>query len=139
MNSSVKALRHEADSLPSINDRGLHCPVDLTVAIIGGKWKSPILWYLSEAERALRFAELRRLMPTITHRVLTRQLRELENDGIIFRDVYPVVPPKVEYGLTDRGRTLLPVLSEMCEWGLKNGWETKPGKTKAEVEPEART
>nr|WP_314228527.1 winged helix-turn-helix transcriptional regulator [uncultured Kingella sp.] len=82
--------------------------------IIGGKWKVLILYHLFGDMR--RFNELQRLMPTITQRMLTLQLRELEQDGIVHREVYPQVPPKVEYSLTDFGRTLLPVIQAMHDW-----------------------
>lgn len=93
------------------------CSIDKTLAVIGGKWKASILWRLTEAKRPVRFAELKRALPDITQRMLTRQLRELEAHGIIYRDVYPVVPPHVEYGITDTGKTLIPILDAMCLWG----------------------
>lgn len=128
--------RHEVlDPEPRLG-RGWHCPVDLTVAAIGGRWKGPILWYLLEAPGPIRFAELQRRLGEVTHRVLTRQLRDLENDGLIYRDVYPVVPPRVEYGLTPRGRSLQPVLTAMCQWGVAHGWTGgRPGKTRSAILP----
>ena len=89
--------------------------------MIGGKWKVLILYHL--VEQTQRFNELRRLLPEITQRMLTLQLRELEEDGLIHREVYPVVPPKVEYSLTDFGRTLLPVIGSMHQWGVEYSQE----------------
>ncbi|MDR2493252.1 MAG: helix-turn-helix transcriptional regulator [Coriobacteriales bacterium] len=92
-----------------------HCPVDATLDLIGGKYKSLILWHLSDA--TLRFGELHRLIPQATPKMLTQQLRELERSGLVTRTVYPVVPPKVEYSLTDLGRSIRPILSAMYDWG----------------------
>lgn len=92
-----------------------HCPVEATLDVIGGKWKPLILWWL--AQRTHRFAELRRAIPGITERMLTRQLRELEAAGIVQRRVYATVPPKVEYSLSAYGRTLRPALAAICQWG----------------------
>ena len=89
--------------------------VTTTLAIIGGKWKILILYHLCTGTQ--RFNELRRLLPDITQRMLTLQLRELEDDGIVHREVYPQVPPKVEYSLTAFGKTLIPVIEVMDAWG----------------------
>ena len=97
------------------------CPVNTTLSVIGGKWTVLILYHL--VEQTQRFNELRRLLPEITQRMLTLQLRELEEDGLIHREVYPVVPPKVEYSLTDFGRTLLPVIGSMHQWGVEYSQE----------------
>ena len=94
----------------------IDCPVEAALDLIGGKWKPVILLHIVEATR--RFNELRRLMPNITQRMLTHQLRELEADGLVHREVYPQVPPKVEYSLTGRGETLIPVLTMLREWGM---------------------
>ena len=91
------------------------CPVTATVSIIGGKWKPIILWILFQEKR--RFGELKKLIPKITQKMLTQQLRELERDGIVHREVYPVVPPQVEYSLTQKGFTLAPILQAMEKWG----------------------
>ena len=93
-----------------------NCEKELTLSIIGGKWKMIILWHLGK-EGTKRFSELRALIPDITQRMLTTQLRELEEDGIINRKVYAVVPPKVEYSLTERGVSLIPILDLMYDWG----------------------
>lgn len=95
-----------------INDR---CPVEITLEMIGGKYKVLILWHLSE--RKLRFSELKKVIPGATPKMLTQQLRELESNKLIHREVYPVIPPKVEYSLTDIGRSLMPVLMAMRDWG----------------------
>jgi DNA-binding HxlR family transcriptional regulator len=91
------------------------CPVAFTVGVIGGKWKSLILFHLMSGTK--RFNELRRLIPDITQRMLTLQLRELETDGVIHREIYREVPPKVEYSLTQLGNSLAPLVSAMREWG----------------------
>jgi DNA-binding HxlR family transcriptional regulator len=91
------------------------CAVEVTLSVIGGLWKPVILFHLLEEKK--RFMELTRLLPNTTQRMLTLQLRELEADGIVARHVYPQVPPKVEYELTEFGRTLAPVLISLREWG----------------------
>jgi DNA-binding HxlR family transcriptional regulator len=95
-----------------------HCPVEATLGVIGGKWKVVILFWLRDDVR--RFSDLRRRIPGISERMLIQQLRELEKHGIIHRNVYPEVPPKVEYSLTDYGRTLRPITDLMCDWGKKH-------------------
>jgi len=102
------------------------CPVEATLDVIGGKWKGVILYHL--LEETLRFNELRRIMPEITQRMLTKQLRELETDGLISRTVYPEVPPRVEYSMTDYGRTLAPVVKALRAWGIEH-LDTKHGST----------
>ncbi|UOO81888.1 helix-turn-helix transcriptional regulator [Uruburuella testudinis] len=90
-------------------------PVNTTLSIIGGKWKPAIVYHL--LQNTQRFNALHRLIPEITQRMLTLQLRELEEAGIVYRKVYPVLPPKVEYSLTEFGRTLQPVVQAMYDWG----------------------
>lgn len=102
-----------------LGGREFHCAMDVTMNFIGGKWKSVVLWYLRKEKK--RFSELRRHIPNITEKMLSLQLKELEADGILSRKVYPEIPPKVEYALTDFGRTLLPVLEEIAKWGRKTG------------------
>jgi DNA-binding HxlR family transcriptional regulator len=92
------------------------CAVEAAIEAIGGKWKGIILFHL---ETTKRFNELHRLLPNITQRMLTKQLRELERDGIVQRTVYAEVPPRVEYNLTDFGRTLQPVMTELEKWGTQ--------------------
>ena len=92
----------------------VNCPVAATLHLIGGKYKALLLWHLSG--RVLRFNQLRQLVPEATPKMLTQQLRELEQDGLINRKVYPVVPPKVEYSLTALGESLFPILKAMYEW-----------------------
>lgn len=92
------------------------CPVSVTQNILMGKWKLSILWILSQKTR--RFNELQRLIPNIARGVLTQQLRELERDNLVHREVYREVPPKVEYSLTDIGRSFIPVMMSIMEWGI---------------------
>ena len=93
----------------------LPCPVETTLDVIGGRWKALILYHLRDRPR--RFNELRRLIPAVTQRMLTAHLRELERDGVVRREVFAVVPPRVDYSLTPLGRTLSPILAAMAEWG----------------------
>ena len=92
-----------------------NCPVEATLDLIGGKYKALILWHLSE--KKLRFSELRKMITTAPPKMLTQQLRELESQALIHREVFPVVPPKVEYSLTELGRSLMPILVAMRDWG----------------------
>lgn len=91
------------------------CPTEAALEAIGGKWKGVILYHLSSGTK--RFNELQRLMPAITQRMLTRQLRSLEDDRIVHRQIYPEVPPRVEYSITEFGRTLEPILEALQAWG----------------------
>lgn len=99
------------------NGRSFSCPVELSLSVIQGKWKILILWHLRNGTR--RYSELRKAMPRITHKMLSQQLKELEADGVVHREVYPVVPPKVEYSLTQEGLSLMPMLEEMQLWGMR--------------------
>lgn len=99
--------------------RGFSCPIQAAMAVIGGKWKILVIFNLLAGTK--RFGELRRLVPGITQKMLTQQLRELEDDGIVRRRVYPQVPPKVEYSLTALGRDLEPVFGQLCRWGQRHG------------------
>jgi DNA-binding HxlR family transcriptional regulator len=105
-------MRARADKCP-------RCPAEHTLLVIGGTWKVPIVWRLAAGTR--RFSDLRRDLGGVTAKVLTQQLRELEADGVISRKVYAQVPPKVEYALTARGRSLMPVVTAMCQWGSSRG------------------
>ncbi|MED4232991.1 helix-turn-helix domain-containing protein [Priestia megaterium] len=91
------------------------CPVETTLDVIGGKWKGIILYHLIDGKK--RFNEFRKLYPAITQRMLTLQLRELEKDGIVHREIYKEIPPKVEYSLTEFGRSLEPIILLMKDWG----------------------
>ena len=91
------------------------CPVSSTLELIGGKYKALILWHLSQ--NTLRFSELRKAISGATAKMLTQQLRELEAQDLIRRVVYPIIPPKVEYSLTELGKSLLPILVAMRDWG----------------------
>lgn len=93
------------------------CPVAATLNLIGGKYKALILWHL--ADDTLRFSELRKRISGATAKMLTQQPRELEQDSLIHREVYPVIPPKVEYSLTQLGKSLMPILVEMRDWGAQ--------------------
>lgn len=92
------------------------CSVELTLRLIGGKWKTLILWELM-IEPTLRHGELKRRMPGVTAKMMVQQLRELEADGLLTRTVYPEIPPRVEYRLTDFGISFRPVMESMCKWG----------------------
>src|SRR4051812_27163261 len=99
--------------------KNVSCLVETTLAVIGGRWKVLILQQLLEGVK--RFNALHRILAGITHKTLTQQLREMEADGIISRKVYPQIPPKVEYSLTELGKTLRPVLTAMHNWGERHG------------------
>lgn len=92
-----------------------NCPVAATLDLIGGKYKALILWHLADGK--LRFSELRKVIKNATPKMLTQQLRELEAQELIHREVFPVIPPRVEYSLTDLGRSLMPILVAMRDWG----------------------
>jgi len=100
-----------------------YCPVESTLKVIGGKWKIIILWCLRDEIK--RFSEIKREIPLITQKMLTQQLRELEVDGVIQRKVYAEVPPKVEYSMTDLGKSLKPVIEAMCVWGREYDKKTR--------------
>ena len=95
----------------------ISCPITATMNIIGGKWKSVILWYLRE--RPLRFGELHKLIPKCSLKIFNSDLKDLEKEGIVKREVFAEVPPKVEYSLTEYGKSLLPVIITLREWGVK--------------------
>ncbi|WP_371374983.1 winged helix-turn-helix transcriptional regulator [Sporomusa aerivorans] len=120
-------------------DTEYQCSMELTLDLIGGKWKALILWYLGE--RTLRFSELRKILPHVTQKMLTQQLRELEADGLVNRLIYTQIPPKVEYSLTDAGKSLLPILATLCQWGLNyadtTGAEIREASCKVKQAPNA--
>jgi len=101
----------------AIRNKNYDCYIAFTLDLIGGKWKTLILWYLIDGKK--RFGELKKLIPNCSQRMLTRQLRELERDDIIARKIYRQIPPKVEYSLTPSGKTLTPILQLACDWGTK--------------------
>lgn len=92
-----------------------NCPVEATLDLIGGKYKALILWHLSDSK--LRYCQLRSALDGITPKMLTQQLRELEASDLVHREVFPIVPPKVEYSLTELGKSLMPILVAMRDWG----------------------
>jgi DNA-binding HxlR family transcriptional regulator len=98
--------------------RRYNCPVEAALDVIGGKWKIVILCWLRQGTH--RFGELRRQIPGVSERMLTQQLRELERDGVVRREVYPEVPPRVEYSLTPFGETLRPVMDLLNKWGVRH-------------------
>jgi DNA-binding HxlR family transcriptional regulator len=104
-----KAMRIEMDG------KTYHCALDITMHFISGKWKTVILWYLRKDPR--RFSELKRQIPQITEKMLSLQLKELEADGIVSRSVFAEVPPRVEYALTDFGKTMIPMIEAIASWG----------------------
>lgn len=97
------------------NNCHYNCAVEAALDVIGNKWKGVVLFHLLDGKK--RFNELRRLIPSVTQRMLTLQLRELEKDDVIERKVFPQVPPKVEYSLTELGQSLKPILLSLREWG----------------------
>lgn len=99
----------------------LICSLEYTLAKIGGKWKIIILWHLG-TDGVHRYNELRRLMPGIAHKMLSQKLKELEMDGLVSRKQYNEMPPRVEYTLTDKGQTVMPILQLMHNWG-EQSWE----------------
>jgi len=102
--------------VPDTDNKSQLCPVSVTQNVLMGKWKLAILWIVSQKTR--RFNELQRLMPKVSRGVLTMQLRELERDKLIHREVYKEVPPKVEYSLTELGKSFIPVMMQIMEWGV---------------------
>ena len=110
-------LRREIET--RMRNHDFFCEKELTMTVISGKYKVVIIWHLGH-EGPHRYGKIFKLFPGISNRILTKQLRELEQDGILGRTVYPVAPPKVEYYLTDLGKTILPVVDEMWHWGKEN-------------------
>ncbi|WP_022952431.1 winged helix-turn-helix transcriptional regulator [Leucothrix mucor] len=105
-------------SLKGTIEAGEECPVEIAIRVVGGRWKCPIIHHLLTGTK--RFNELRKLIPAASQRMLTKHLRELEQDGIVLRKVYAEVPPKTEYSLTDVGESLEPVLWAMHDWATAN-------------------
>lgn len=102
-----------------LNGQVYHCAMDVAMSYIGGKWKTVVLWYLRNETK--RFSQLKRDIPDITEKMLSLQLKQLEKDGIITREVYAEVPPRVEYFLTKEGKSLLPMIDEIAAWGRYMG------------------
>lgn len=117
-----------------MNGATYFCAMDLTMSVIGGKWKAVVLWYLKSGKK--RFSELRRLIPGISEKMLSLQLREMEKDGLVKRTVFPEVPPRVEYELTSEGKTLGPALDAIAAWGRN---KAKRDGEIAEVKPKVKT
>lgn len=112
-----KSGNQKVTKMTNLNEE-IKCPVASTLEFIGGKWKTVILYYLTSGKR--RFGEIAVRIPTISRKVLTQQLKELEKDGLIVREQFKEMPPRVEYSLTDLGKSLNPVFNEMSNWGLEN-------------------
>lgn len=122
---SNDTIKNKACGLRSCKGKEYYCSVELSLAVLGGKWKPLILWHLGRQKDVMRFGQLKATIPRITQKMLTQQLRELEHDGIVARTVYAEVPPRVEYGLTELGWSIMPVLEKLCEWG--NAFERTQG------------
>ena len=113
-----------------------NCPVEAALDLLGGKWKGVILYRLGE--RTMRFNELNRALCKLSARVLTKQLRELEADGLISREIFPEVPPRVEYSLTQKGEHALPIILSLSQWGMEHvlhGVPTKAMQEEMQKEP----
>jgi DNA-binding HxlR family transcriptional regulator len=102
-----------------IDGRRFHCAMDVTMKYIGGKWKTVVLWYLKN--KTYRFGELKKKIPDITEKMLSIQLKALEEDGLVRREIFAEVPIRVEYSLTEFGKTLIPVLNAIAKWGRDIG------------------
>ena len=113
----LKAGNFVLMKLYNLNGTFYYCPVDLTLQIVGGRWKGIVIWNLREEKK--RFNELKRILVTINDKMLSQVLRELEEQGVVNRKVYEVVPPKVEYSLTVEGLKLLPIMQAMSDYGGK--------------------
>lgn len=105
-------------------DRSTACPVTATIALIGGRWKTIILYILSDHTR--RFGEIAARMPSISRKVLTEQLKELEADGLIIRTQYKQIPPRVDYAMTELGKSLSPILDDLAAWGREKVLDIRP-------------
>lgn len=95
------------------------CGIEFTLSVMGGKWKPLILWFLAK-KGTKRYGEIRKFIPSVTNKMLSQQLKELASDGLIKRKDYKVIPPKVEYSITEKGKTLGPMLDFMCSWGYEH-------------------
>ncbi len=109
-------MENKENTLPLFfNGQQYFCPLELTLDVIGGKWKTMMIYRLKDG--TLRSSELQHLMPGISNKMFTQTARELERDGMLRRKIFPVMPPKVEYSLTPRGTSILPLLYQLNEWG----------------------
>jgi DNA-binding HxlR family transcriptional regulator len=108
-----------------VKAKNTKCPAELSLAMIGGRWKIPIIFHLLAGKK--RFSELARLLTGVTQKVLTQQLREMERNHLVEREIFAQVPPRVEYSLTELGRSLAPVVEAMCRWGEQHGDNESPG------------
>ena len=111
-------MKQERDYSPKIDPLRTHCPVRAALDVLTGRWKPSILWEIKDGTR--RYSDLQAAMPGISAQALTVQLRQLEADGIIERTVYPEIPPRVEYGLTEHGLSLATLMDELENWGSKH-------------------
>ena len=109
------SMKNYEGNIVSLSD----VPFGYTLSMIGGKWRLTILYWLVEYE-SIRFNELYRKIGSITYKTLSTQLKQMEQDGLVIRKEYPQIPPKVEYSLSDKGRSLYPIMEAMCEWGIEN-------------------
>lgn len=109
------SMKNYEGNIVSLSD----VPFGYTLSMIGGKWRLIILYWLVEYE-SIRFNELYRKIGSITYKTLSTQLKQMEQDGLVIRKEYPQIPPKVEYSLSDKGRSLYPIMEAMCEWGIEN-------------------
>lgn len=110
-------LKNDKNIIIELKGKKYFCPVEVTMDIIGGKWTGPILWYL--IDNTLRYGELKRLLVNISERMLIKELKSLQKWGLVNRKSYPVVPPKVEYSLSKKGETLIPLIKLISEWGFE--------------------
>ncbi len=102
-----------------MEEKEFKCSIKYTLSKIGGKWKVVVIWHLYE-DKVLRYGQLKKILHPITHKMLSTQLKELEAEGFITRKQYQCIPPKVEYSLSEKGKTLMPILHSMHKWGLEN-------------------
>ena len=103
----------------NLNGKVFHCAMDVTMHYIGGKWKTVVLWYLRKNKK--RFSELKRLIPDITEKMLSIQLKQLAKDGLVEKKIFAEVPPRVEYSMTTFGKSLIPMIEEIAKWGRQTG------------------
>lgn len=114
-----RMIINDKEYIFKLHDKTYHCAMDVTMSYIGGKWKTVVLWYLRK--KTMRFGELKKQIPDITEKMLSLQLKALEEDGLVKREVYAEVPLRVEYSLTDFGKTLIPVIEAIAAWGRNLG------------------